>query len=427
MRFPVTIRHHASKVKIYAPAKNFAYYRLAYSVAGKRKVQTFAAYSAAREAGERIVRDLASGSQAAGLTATQSRDALAALERLQTLFHHTGRRTSLLAAVSEYAEVSAKLKGFGLGEAVEGFLRTVATIQRQDVAQAVREFLEAAEPLTRATNGRRAQICPKYAYNRRIQLERFAETFPGSAVCDLTKEHLDLFIKSLGEFSPKSRNHYRTAIRQFFKWAVRKDYLPAAHRLCEADGLRPENADTADNAFYTPAEFTALLASAEDSLRPLIAIGGLAGLRTAELLRLDWADVWSVAGHIEITSAKSKTRQRRLVEICPSLQLWLEPHRNQTTGKIWPGEERSFQSHFRKLCEAVKIARTANGLRHAFCTFHFALHSDEGKTSKEAGNSPTMIHAHYKGLATKAEAEKWFAVQPETPANIVHLTATVHA
>jgi hypothetical protein len=24
-----------------------------------------------------------------------------------------------------------------------------------------------------------------------------------------------------------------------------------------------------------------------------------------------------------------------------------------------------------------------------------------------------MIHQHYKGLATKAEAEKWFAVMPE--------------
>jgi integrase len=43
----------------------------------------------------------------------------------------------------------------------------------------------------------------------------------------------------------------------------------------------------------------------------LFAIGGLAGLRTAELLRLDWADVWRVPGHIEITSGKAKTRQRR--------------------------------------------------------------------------------------------------------------------
>jgi len=67
-------------------------------------MQTFPAYSDAREAAERIVRELANGSQAAALTATQSRDALAAFARLQGFYQSTGRRVSLLAAVSEFAE-----------------------------------------------------------------------------------------------------------------------------------------------------------------------------------------------------------------------------------------------------------------------------------------------------------------------------------
>jgi integrase len=66
--------------------------------------------------------------------------------------------------------------------------------------------------------------------------------------------------------------------------------LTVTHRLGEADGLRPERGNTAEVAFYPPREFAALLESA-DTLRPLIAIGGLAGLRAAELLRLDWAGV----------------------------------------------------------------------------------------------------------------------------------------
>jgi hypothetical protein len=32
-----------------------------------------------------------------------------------------------------------------------------------------------------------------------------------------------------------------------------------------------------------------------------------------------------------------------------------------------------------------------------------------------------MIHQHYKGLATRAEAEKWFAVAPKAQANVVPL------
>jgi hypothetical protein len=103
VKFPVTIRHRTSKAKIYAPAGTFAYYRVAYTTAGKRKMQTFAAYSDAKTAAERIVRELAQGSQAASLTASQSRDALVAIERLATLYQTTGRKFSLLGAVSEFA------------------------------------------------------------------------------------------------------------------------------------------------------------------------------------------------------------------------------------------------------------------------------------------------------------------------------------
>ncbi|WP_150107570.1 hypothetical protein [Pedosphaera parvula] len=57
------------------------------------------------------MKEIHEGSQAASLTAPQSRDALAALERLQTYYQSTGRRISLLGAVSEYVEAASKLNG----------------------------------------------------------------------------------------------------------------------------------------------------------------------------------------------------------------------------------------------------------------------------------------------------------------------------
>ena len=93
-------------------------------------MRTFAAYSDAKSAAERIVRDLASGSQAAALTAAQSRDALAAFERLQGFFQATGCRVSLLTGISEYCEAVTKLQGHTLNESVEGYLRNVASRDR---------------------------------------------------------------------------------------------------------------------------------------------------------------------------------------------------------------------------------------------------------------------------------------------------------
>jgi hypothetical protein len=58
VRFPVTIRHRAGKVKIYAPAKGFNYYRLSYVISGKRRMPAYRNYSEAKAATDRIVREI---------------------------------------------------------------------------------------------------------------------------------------------------------------------------------------------------------------------------------------------------------------------------------------------------------------------------------------------------------------------------------
>ena len=423
MKFPQTIRHHKAEATINGRTPSYPRYRLSYYVAGKRRQLTFATYAEAKAEAERVVRELSKGSQATALNPSQSRDSLAAIQCLEGFRLATGRRVSLLGAVSEFVEAATKLQGQPLGDAVNRFLATVATVQRKDVLEAVEEFIAADEPRTRAVEGQRAQLSPKYAYNRAIQLRRFAGTFPNTAVCELAKTHIDAFMGSLGKFSSKSRNHHRAAVRQFLQWAVRKDFLAGTHRLGEADAMRPEHANCAEVLFYTSKEFAQLLEAADESMRAVVAIGGLAGLRTAELLRLDWADVWRVPGHVEVTSSKAKTRQRRLVEVCPALASWLEPFRAFTTGKLYTLTELAFQRGFRELCELVKVKRKNNGLRHAYCSYHYALHSNENLTAKLAGNSPSMIHQHYKGTCTKDEGALWFAVTPEPTENIVPMLA----
>ena len=199
----------------------------------------------------------------------------------------------------------------------------------------------------------------------------------------------------------------------FLSWATRQDYLPTNHRLFEADGMTRETVDASDTDFFRPAELRNLLDNADDALLPVLAMAGLAGLRIEEIMRLNWTDVWRVEGHIEITARQAKTRQRRLVEICPALAAWLEPFRKKTDA-VYPAGLYVFGRRFVKLRDSLKIPTRKNGLRHAFCTYHFALHANENLTAQQAGNSPAMIHAHYKGLATKAEAEKWFQVTPNS-------------
>jgi hypothetical protein len=159
-------------------------------------MKSFPAYggqSGAKEYAEGLVKELAKGSQVSTLTPGQANDALAAMECLQSFYQSTGHKVSLRAGIAEYCEAAAKLHGRTLREAVEGYLSTVASVKRKAVTEAIEEFLSGEEIRTKAGDGQRAQLSDKYHYNRAIQLRRFAGTFPGYAVCDLSKEHLDTF------------------------------------------------------------------------------------------------------------------------------------------------------------------------------------------------------------------------------------------
>jgi hypothetical protein len=105
------------------------------------------------------------------------------------------------------------------------------------------------------------------------------------------------------------------------------------------------------------------------------------------------------------------------------LAAWLEPYR-QHEGALWTQSRDTYHAAFVELRESQKIPARKNGLRHGFCTYHFALHDNENLTAAQAGNSPAVIHQAYKGLATKADAKKWFNVRPARAAtNVISLSA----
>ena len=89
---------------------------------------------------------------------------------------------------------------------------------------------------------------------------------------------------------------------------------------------------------FTAEEITRILAAVRDDARPALAIGAFAGIRMAEVCRLDWAEVSLEKGLIEIKKGKAKTRSRRLVPITENLALFLKDvaHRN---GPVWPNSE----------------------------------------------------------------------------------------
>lgn len=441
-KWPKQVKHRNKVLaRIYRPCASRGSYRVVWSVAGKRMMKSFPHYGGkdgALKYAEDLVADLAKGSRVTALTPGQANDALAALERLQAFYQSTGRRVSLLAGISVYCEAQAKLGERTVGEAIQGFLSTVASVKRMDIGEAMEQFIESRRLKTIPREaGKRPELSPEHHYNTALWLREFAATFPGNAVCDLTKAHLDKYMEAHAAVGPKTRNERRGVVKMFLQWCVEKDYLAPTHRLFESGGLKHEPADLGEIECYTAKELRKLLERASKQpapvkdgdqperdfrdLLPVLALAGLAGLRFKEIMRMIWEDVFGRAGHIEVKAAKSKTRSRRLIPTCPALAAWLKPYRG-CTGLVWPKGYDMLHEDFAALRESVGVPNRHNGLRHSFISAHFATYSDENLTAAQAGNSPAMIHQHYKGLLTRKEGEAWFAVKPAKVAdNVISL------
>src|SRR5262249_822853 len=124
-----------------------------------------------------------------------------------------------------------------------------------------------------------------------------------------------------------------------------------------------------DIGILTVAQTARLLESATPEILPYIAIGLFAGLRRAELERLDWNEIDFESNLIEVKAEKSKTAQRRFVTLQPNLREWLLPLRKHR-GNVTPED---FNKLFVQAREAAGIKEWPdNALRHSFASYHLA-------------------------------------------------------
>lgn len=210
----------------------------------------------------------------------------------------------------------------------------------------------------------------RYLTDMTCRLNRFAKSF----VCDINtvradqvKEFLESLSTSKKKISGRTYVNYARAIATLFNFAKVKKYFPKD--VDPLDGIDTDFEDEGDIEIFAPKELVKLLGHAGPDLLPFIAIGAFAGLRSAEICRLDWSEV--KAEFIAVKKAKAKTRSRRLVPIQPNLQKWLAPFRKES-GKVIPYKEKELFRPVQTLVEASGVKWKQNGLRHGFCSYRYA-------------------------------------------------------
>jgi integrase len=214
----------------------------------------------------------------------------------------------------------------------------------------------------------------------------------------------------------------------FFKWSER-ERLSTGNPVDLIERLEIDR----NPEFLAPEEATDLLKGARDTngdeLLAYVSIAVFAGLRPdSELKKLTWRGVNFEDGEIQVP--KGKTRVARTVKASANLMEFLSICDRRKP--IIP------KGNFQRKFAAVKRAAGFKGgvsdskrlkkiesepgrkpwipdvTRHSYITYHVREHGDIYKTATSAGNSPSVIKAHYEGAAKSSEATSFWGITPNT-------------
>jgi integrase len=218
---------------------------------------------------------------------------------------------------------------------------------------------------------------------------------------------VDAWLRSL-KISPVTRNSMLRCIKVLFSFAKAQNYLPDEKNTA-VEQIPQVRVKLDDVTLFSPEELKKLLHHAPPDLVPIIAIGAFAGIRMAELERLDWKAVDLERKFIEVRASEAKTASRRIIPISDNLAAWLTPLERK--GKIVRTKE--LQTYVPALARALKIEWPRNVLRDSFISYRIAIVQSADQVALEAGNSPSIIFKHYRELTTPEVAEKWFGIMPK--------------
>ena len=375
---------------------------------GKRRLRGFSTFAEAEAEAERLAKLISTGQTAA---ATLTNADAASFGRVREILRGIDLPLELVAA--HFAEAFKILGGDRIVEAAKDYARRhPENRQPVPVSQVASELIELQTKRGKS----------KYhTGDLRWRLNNFAEAFKNNDIARVTHTDVQTWLDGM-KAAPRSVKNFRSAVSSLFKFAAARGYVAKGENPA-ADTVLDKVKNAAPIEIYTPAEIRRLLAAADDALKPALALQAFAGLRSEEVLRLEWRDVKFSRGHIELGADKTKTASRRLVPISANLRAWLESSAKKS-GKVFPQKSFVFHKLHRAAAAATEIKAEGNraalapvelkknALRHSFISYRVAEINDVPKVALEAGNSPAMIFQHYRELVTPEDALLWFAIAP---------------
>jgi integrase len=412
--YPMEIKAGSFRVKIYRVVDpHRTRYTLAYHEGTQRKLRQFTDESEARQEAKLVAERFNAGQGAALELTGKDRDAfLYAVRKLKPL------GIALPSAIDEFLD--AKAVGVPLLASAQFYkAKHHAKLTQRTVAEVVEEFIKA-----KTQDG----MSLRYLSDCRSRMGRLAKEVR-SSIADVETTVLDAWLRGLN-VKGRSRNNYRGMLMTLFRFARSRGYL-AKGEATVAEELQRAKQMSGETGIFTPQEFATLLNADPKTMErttkkekllgdrkflvPYFVMGGLAGLRHAEITRLEWSDVDITQKVVRVGADKAKTASNRIVPLSDEAIAWLMPYRAKA-GNVCSDRQSKYA---RQVAAKLDIEWRANGLRHSYGTYRLAAVKSAAQVALEMGNSPKMVFAHYRKPVTEQDAKLYFTIAPKTAANVV--------
>jgi integrase len=282
-------------------------------------------------------------------------------------------------------------------------------IARQNIRNASKMFVDVFDTFV-ALKPRRPAYKVALDALRKITLPLHEEI-----ICDISPGQIDDLLSGMG---PAHRNQRLRELRAVFNYGLKKEWT-RENPIARLDRSEHEQGET---EIYEPEEMAKLLltaANTEPRLIPIYAIGGFAGIRSAERQRMNWPNIDIPERSIDLERSQTKKGRRRSIEINDTLLAWLEWYiekfgiqRGPVSAwkSIW-----TIRPPIRKLHEAAGVPFKQNALRHSFASYHLAQHKDIDALVILLGHKgdAQVLWDHYHRSVRKAAAEVYWGITPE--------------
>jgi len=400
----IKIYHSKGALKPGSKAERYDQFTVAYrALDGEHRRETFGKLAKAKARANEIAVQIERGERdILKLTSADRAGYIAALNLLQPL------GIPLHAAVEEYVAARAHLDGESLLSAAKAYARRAHSHTDKPVAEIVAELLR-----DRTQNG----ASDRYIWSLRCDLNRFAAAFHCN-IGSVTARLIEQWLATL-KVGPRTRNNIRMSVVTMFRYARKHGYLPKAEAT-EAEAVDKARDRGGKPELLTPQQMAKLMREAKGKVALYLAIAGFAGIRAAEIMRLEWADFNFARGHITVAPHKAKTATRRLVPISPNLAEYLRPY-HRAEGPLFKGRAEERAVAFAKRNGIDRWPK--NCLRHSYASYRLAAIKSVAEVALEMGNSPSMLFNNYRELADEHDAKAWFAIAPKRSKKIVQFAA----